>query len=337
MPYLSVGEDVHRADIYYEVHGDSGAPKEGAGQAEQPSIVMLMGFAATLDCWAPQLEELLKPHEVPDQPPARILLLDNRGVGRSSSPQPKKAYSTTLMAKDVIALLEHLRWEYVHLVGHSMGGMVACKLASLVPERVTSLIIISSTEGGWQSIPRSWKAIKYGFKALRAKTLEARAKVDLKFHFMKKTLREVDNRYGRTRKELLHEEYVETSKGAAVGQPPHGFQGQLHAVWHHSVSQQDLNNIRGGRFPVLVIHGRHDMLAMPYYAERLAHKLEAACVMLEGAHFLTRERGPEVNMLLKLVILHGSRIYANPTRYLDRVSPRQAAVEAQVVQLQVTQ
>lgn len=39
--------------------------------------------------------------------------------------------------------------------------------------------------------------------------------------------------------------------------------------------------------------------------------------MLEGAHFLTRERGPEVNQLIKHVVLHGRRLQATRHRYLD--------------------
>ena len=40
----------------------------------------------------------------------------------------------------------------------------------------------------------------------------------------------------------------------------------------------------------------------------MLHRLEAPCVMLEGAHFLTRERGPEVSQLLRHIILHGAAL-----------------------------
>jgi pimeloyl-ACP methyl ester carboxylesterase len=46
-------------------------------------------------------------------------------------------------------------------VGHSMGGMIAMKLAVLSPQRVCSLSIVSATGGGWQSLPFSWRAAKY--------------------------------------------------------------------------------------------------------------------------------------------------------------------------------
>ena len=64
-----------------------------------------MGFAATHHCWAPQLEELLG-SKLPGGPPrTRVLLLDNRGVGRSGNPQQKAAYQTSVMATDIVCLL----------------------------------------------------------------------------------------------------------------------------------------------------------------------------------------------------------------------------------------
>ena len=52
-----------------------------------------------------------------------------------------------------------------------------------------------------------------------------------------------------------------------------------------------------------MIHGRHDIVAPPKYGERLAAKISCPCIILEGAHFLTREHGTSVNALLKSIIL----------------------------------
>ena len=60
------------------------------------------GFGATLQCWEPQLEQLLQPRQ---EGLTRVLLMDNRGVGRSASPQDRAQYTTSLMAQDILGIL----------------------------------------------------------------------------------------------------------------------------------------------------------------------------------------------------------------------------------------
>ena len=100
-------------------------------------------------------------------------------------------------------------------------------------------------------------------------------------------------------------------------------QGQLNAVWTHRVTDQKIKAIKSGQFPMMVIHGRYDILAKAKYGEQLATRLECPCMLLEGAHFVTRECGPEINLLLHHMVYHGQRIHDNPRKYLkpDRPSP----------------
>jgi len=91
----------------------------------------------------------------------RVVRFDNRDIGRSSqigTPRPGRlrqllarpradAYDLADMAADAFGLLEHLGIERVHLVGMSMGGMIAQTLAARHPERVASLTSIFSTTG----------------------------------------------------------------------------------------------------------------------------------------------------------------------------------------------
>ena len=67
-----------------------------------------------------------------------------------------------------------------------------------------------------------------------ARTAEDRAKVDLKLHFMPKTLNEVDKKLNRTRRDLLHEQYVEGMRGGGQGQTKAGFKVRVIQPRHFS-------------------------------------------------------------------------------------------------------
>lgn len=73
------------------------------------------------------------------------LIFDNRGMGGSSKPTLR--YSTLEMARDTVDLLNHLSWtqpRQLHIIGVSMGGMIAQELALLIPDRVASLTLVST-------------------------------------------------------------------------------------------------------------------------------------------------------------------------------------------------
>lgn len=70
------------------------------------------------------------------------LVFDQRGHGKSV--KPASGYSPTDYAQDLKSLLDHIGWEKVHLVGHSMGGRVVLRFCSLFPQRVQSLVIEDS-------------------------------------------------------------------------------------------------------------------------------------------------------------------------------------------------
>ena len=58
-----------------------------------------------------------------------VCTFDNRGIGASTVFKHKKDYSTLIMAYDTQALIDHLQWRRVHIVGMSMGGKKISKLA----------------------------------------------------------------------------------------------------------------------------------------------------------------------------------------------------------------
>lgn len=70
----------------------------------------------------------------------RVIALDNRGHGQSDKPHSPEAYRVPLMAKDAIALLDHLGIDEAHVMGYSMGARITAFAALADPHRIRSII-----------------------------------------------------------------------------------------------------------------------------------------------------------------------------------------------------
>ncbi|KAL8049430.1 hypothetical protein ABFX02_06G020200 [Erythranthe guttata] len=274
-------------------------------------VLMIIGLAGTHDSWEPQIKGLVgtvtpNDDELPSDDRSgervaggvEVCAFDNRGMGQSSVPTKKSEYTTKIMAKDAIALMDHLGWRKAHVFGHSMGAMVACKLAAMVPERILSLALLNVTGGGYECIPKfDRKTLSIAMRFMRAKTPEQRAAVDLDTHYSQEYLEEYVGQ--KTRRSILYQEYVKGISATGM-QSNYGFDGQVNACWTHKISRTEIESIRVVGFPISVIHGRHDVIAQMCHAKRLAEKLypSARMVELNGGHLVSHERTEEVNKSL---------------------------------------
>lgn len=125
MPYF----DTKQIKIYYEV--------VGSGE----SLLLLHGLGSSCRDWEMQLDHFARRYQV--------ITLDLRGHGRSS--KPPGPYSMAIFARDTACLLEELDCGPVHLLGISLGGMVAFQLALDFPELVKKMVIVNSVP---ELIPR---------------------------------------------------------------------------------------------------------------------------------------------------------------------------------------
>jgi len=118
MPTTTINGNI----MYYEVHG-KGEP-----------LVLIQGFTGGASAWGMQVHAFKKHYQV--------IIFDNRGVGRSG--RSKEPYTMKTMAADVTGLLDHLGINKAHILGLSMGGMVAQETAISYPLRVGKLILCST-------------------------------------------------------------------------------------------------------------------------------------------------------------------------------------------------
>jgi pimeloyl-ACP methyl ester carboxylesterase len=120
MPKVKVN-DIH---MYYETKGE-GYP-----------LVMIYGFGGNMDAWDPRLVEGLSKH-------FKLILFDHRGAGRTD--ESDREYTIRLFADDTVGLMDALGISKAHIFGVSMGGMIAQELAINYPERVSRLVLCSTS------------------------------------------------------------------------------------------------------------------------------------------------------------------------------------------------
>jgi pimeloyl-ACP methyl ester carboxylesterase len=105
-----------------------------------PWLVLIQGLGFDRSGWAPVIPALRRRF--------RLILIDNRGSGRSTTPD--RSFTVADMAADVMAVLDCSRVAHAHVLGVSLGGMVAQEVAIRHPERVDRLILACTTPG-WPS------------------------------------------------------------------------------------------------------------------------------------------------------------------------------------------
>src|SRR6516164_4324370 len=118
MPTVTSGD----GEIYYEAHG-AGTP-----------IMLVSGLGGTASYWNPNLPAFTKRHQV--------IIHDHRGIGKSS--RSRIRYSVDQMTTDLLAVMDDLKIEKAHIVGHSTGGAIAQTLAATHPDRLISVVIYAS-------------------------------------------------------------------------------------------------------------------------------------------------------------------------------------------------
>jgi pimeloyl-ACP methyl ester carboxylesterase len=117
--------------IAWESHG-TGAP-----------VLLVQGLGYARWGWDPVVPGLAEHF--------RVLTFDNRGIGESD--KPAGPYTAREMAEDALQVLDEAGLERAHVVGSSLGGMIAQEVAAAAPDRVDKLVLCSTTPGGPDGLP----------------------------------------------------------------------------------------------------------------------------------------------------------------------------------------
>jgi 3-oxoadipate enol-lactonase len=112
-------------------------------QGEGAPVLLVHGLGYTRQGWGPQRELLARSY--------RVLSYDNRGIGESEI--PPGPYTVADLAGDAVQVLDEAGVERAHVLGASLGGMVAQLLAAGRPERVDRLVLAGTTPGGAGAYP----------------------------------------------------------------------------------------------------------------------------------------------------------------------------------------
>ncbi len=231
--------------IQYDVYDETG----GRGEP----LLCIMGLGGASNWWFPQVEELRSTH--------RVVTFDNRGVGRSD--KPTGPYTMAQLAADALAVLDAARCDSAHVMGISMGGMIAQHVALSHPHRVKKLILACTTAGGPTSAQPSQEVLS-ALMATGGMRPESPAEMIEKLGWI-----------------LFPREWLATRGHDLIAMlaahpsepaPPHAFLGQVMAIAAHDTRS------RLGEIPheTLVLTGDEDVLVPPQNSSILAEGIPRA-------------------------------------------------------------
>ncbi|KKC03195.1 alpha/beta fold hydrolase [Mycobacterium nebraskense] len=263
--------------------GDLKLYYEDMGNIDDPPVLLIMGLGAQLLLWRTDFCEQLVGHGL------RVIRYDNRDVGLSSktqhrsSGQPlvtrlarswlglpsKAAYTLEDMADDAAAVLDHLGIRHAHIVGASMGGMIAQIFAARFDERTKTLgVIFSSNNSAFLPPP--------GPRQLLAliKGPAPSSPRDVIIDNAIRVSKIIGSRRFLASEEQLRAEAIESYERSYY---PWGVARHFDAVLG-SGSLRGYN--RRTAVPTVVIHGRADKLMRPFGGRAVANAIDGARLVL---------------------------------------------------------
>jgi pimeloyl-ACP methyl ester carboxylesterase len=233
---------------------------QGKGEA----LVLIPGLGAGHTAWFRQLHAFKKHY--------KVITFDPRSIGGSD--RPKQPYGFKALADDVVGLMDHLAVSRAHVLGQSLGGLVAQEVAIDYPDRVLKLVLVSSTVAGGDTSPPNpalMKALGYA---------EGTTEIDFSKVDTRKTMNAV---IGMSFNKMLYRKAMQfLSRFFVKPEMFDGLSDQLRAISGHNTVDR-LHLIKA---QTMVITGAEDRIVSPHSSEVLADKIPNAKLIMvkDGSH-----------------------------------------------------
>jgi pimeloyl-ACP methyl ester carboxylesterase len=231
-----------------------------SGDKADPAILLICGLGEDLTSWTGSFVGSLVARGL------RVITMDNRDVGQSTfaaAPAPRlwrqligrprcDAYSLADMAADCVGVLDHLGIAQAHVVGRSMGGMIAQTIAATEPQRVLSLTSIYSTTGASKVGQPALSTIRLlAAPPARTRTAAVRAHLRITGH-MAGTAYPID--------EAAEAAIAARGWDRSAGDVAAGVARQIQAIQRSGDRTAQLSMVTA---PTLVINGDRDLMVNP--------------------------------------------------------------------------
>jgi 3-oxoadipate enol-lactonase len=261
MPFV----DLPDARLFYDTAGTRGTP-----------VLLIMGFGVPGHMWMNQIPALAEHH--------RVAWFDNCGAGQTTRSR-RRPYTMHDLGRHAVAVLDHLGWADAHVVGVSMGGMIAQEMALSFRGRVRSLTLVVTHGGGLRNLVppmRSLWMFARGFMGPR----ENRARVLERLIFPDEYLATVDVTPLRN---ALRDHVVSAAS-------LRDRLSQVAAVMTHRAVAR-LPRLAGT--PTLVVKASRDMLVRPSASHQLHAGIPGAkLVEFDAGHAVLHQCAPRLNQVV---------------------------------------
>lgn len=247
-------------------------------EGQGPPVILIQGVGLHGEGWRPQINALSGSYT--------CLWFDNRGMCKS---QPVgERLTVELMTDDVLALMDRQGWESAHIIGHSLGGLIAQHLAITEPSRVRSLSLLCTISKGRDATRMSWWMLAIGMRT-RLGTARSRRHAFLEIVMPPSALIDAD-------RDALCEELHPLFGHDLASQPPVVMK-QLGALRAYDATPR-LAQL--APIPTLVVSAEQDRIAPPEYGRAIAAAIPGAryVELSDAAHGVTIHSAERINELL---------------------------------------